>query len=190
MLDIFRRPTPAPQPEQKAQPSFGGFALMGGLFGGMATTSDVKVTPGGALASGNVALSAAMRVISETIAACDIKVCHRAPDGTVTPVDHPLTRLLRQPNDYLTGFELKEILVNQLMIYGESVWYLDQDRNGRIKGIYPLPPGKAQLYVAPGAGCSMRSVPATCSWTHSSGRRPNLWAPSISPTSGRAVCTL
>jgi HK97 family phage portal protein len=53
--------------------------------------------------------------------------------------DHPMAKLLQQPNPGLSGFDLFLWTSSIQDIYGEAFWF-KQRRNGNVVGLYPLHP--------------------------------------------------
>lgn len=64
--------------------------------------------------------------------------------------DHPLTRLLRQPNPGLSGFNLWLWTSSTFDIYGDTFW-LKQRRAGEVVGLYPLHPSSMTYDTDKGA---------------------------------------
>lgn len=59
--------------------------------------------------------------------------------------DHPLRRLLANPNPLLTEFELFEVTSQHLDLAGIAVWEIVRDRVGRITELWPLRPDKVRM---------------------------------------------
>jgi HK97 family phage portal protein len=53
--------------------------------------------------------------------------------------DHPMARLLRNPNPGLSGFDLWKWTSATFDIYGDTFWYKER-KNGTVVGLYPLHP--------------------------------------------------
>lgn len=53
--------------------------------------------------------------------------------------DHPMAKLLRQPNPGLSGFDLWLWTSSTFDIYGDTFWYKRRE-NGGVVGLYPLHP--------------------------------------------------
>jgi HK97 family phage portal protein len=53
--------------------------------------------------------------------------------------DHPMAKLLRQPNPGLSGYDLQLWTSATKNIYGDTFWY-KQRQNGRVVALYPMHP--------------------------------------------------
>lgn len=60
--------------------------------------------------------------------------------------DHPLRRLLANPNPVLTEFELFEVASQHLDLAGIAVWEIVRDRVGRVVELWPLRPDKVRMH--------------------------------------------
>src|SRR4051794_2971350 len=70
----------------------------------------------------------AVRVISETLASLPLILYKRLPEGGKDKAEeHPLSNLLKEPNAETTGFVLRETLLLQTLVTGNS--YLEIVRN-------------------------------------------------------------
>lgn len=97
------------------------------------------VTPESALRLS--AVFACVRVLSETMASLPLMMYETAADGSRRPAsDHPLYRVLRDPNPFMTGFDYIEVLMKHLALRGNAYSQIDYDDRGRITELWPLPP--------------------------------------------------
>lgn len=85
-----------------------------------------------------------IRIIGETCASLPIQVYERTPDGDVPAPNHWLSRLLVEPNESMTGDELREALVGQMAGWGNGYAEIVRDTRGRPQELWPL---KADLMV-------------------------------------------
>jgi HK97 family phage portal protein len=98
----------------------------------------------------HVAVMACVSILSEDVAKIPLGVFRKLPNGGKEPaVDHPLHRLLRDPNDWQTAFEFKEMLQASLVLRGNG--YAVAVRNGRGVPLYlvPIHPDRVGLFEAP-----------------------------------------
>lgn len=113
----------------------GGFSY---VFGG--TTSARAVTERSAMQLAVV--YSCVRVLAEAIAGLPLHVYRTASNGgKEKAVDHPLYWLLHdEPNPEMTSFVFREVLMTQLLIWGNA--YAQVIRNGRydVIGLNPLMP--------------------------------------------------
>jgi len=68
-----------------------------------------------------------------------LPVYNRAPKGRERVDDHPMAKLLRQPNPGMTGHALWLWTSSTFDIYGDTFWY-KQRQGGRVVGLYPMHP--------------------------------------------------
>lgn len=99
----------------------------------------------------HVAVMACVSILSEDVAKIPFGIFERLSDGGRKPAkDHYLHRLLRDPNDWQTAFEFKEMMQSALVLRGNA--YAVAVRNGRGVPQYlvPVHPDRVTLYEAPG----------------------------------------
>lgn len=109
------------------------------LFGGPGSRSGVAVNVSSALRVATV-LSCA-RVLAEGIATPPLKILREAPDGKKSPaLDHSIYKLLsRQPNEWMTSFEMREMMMFHAVLTGNAYAYIG--RVGKeIRELIPLLP--------------------------------------------------
>jgi HK97 family phage portal protein len=112
--------------------------------------SNSGVTVSTSTAMRHVAVMACVSILSEDVAKIPLGVFKRlANGGKEAATDHPLHRLLRDPNDWQTGFEFKEMLQASLVLRGNA--YAVTVRDGRGKPLYlvPIHPDRVGLFEAP-----------------------------------------
>ncbi len=90
---------------------------------------------------------AAVRVIAETIASLPLNVYREQDDGGKEKAKsnylYPL--LHRKPNDLMTSFTWREVMMTHLLLWGNHYSQLELSRGGKVKGIWPLLPGKMRV---------------------------------------------
>jgi HK97 family phage portal protein len=80
-------------------------------------------------------------LIAETCASLPLKVYRRRDDGGREEApDHPLARLLRQPNDFQTALEFREQMVAAMLTAGNGYARKVVDGRGVVVEVVPLPP--------------------------------------------------
>ena len=85
-----------------------------------------------------------IRIIGETCASLPLQVFERTPAGDIPAPNYWLSRLLVEPNDSMTGDELREALVGQMAGWGNGYAEIVRDSTGRPRELWPL---KADLMV-------------------------------------------
>ena len=87
------------------------------------------------------AVSACVKIISESIAALPLIVYRVTPDGAgkERAPDHPLFRVLHDaPNDDQTPFEFWSLAITQILLHGNTYSVKEIDGAGRVAGLQPL----------------------------------------------------
>jgi len=103
-----------------------------------------------ATAMRHVAVMACVSILAADVAKIPLGVYRRLPNGgKEVAKDHFLNRLLRDPNDWQTGFEFKEMLQASLVLRGNG--YGVTVRNGRGMPLFMVPvhPDRVGLFEAP-----------------------------------------
>lgn len=91
---------------------------------------------------------ACVRVISETVASLPLLTFERRADGgKERAVKHPLYNLLHlRPNYEMTSFVFKELMMANLLLWGNFYAQIERARNNVIMGLWPLRPDRMQVY--------------------------------------------
>jgi len=110
-------------------------------FEGAETSSGFRVTERGVLAI--PAVFACVRVLAESIASLPLLVYQRAANGNRDRAnDFSLYDILhRRPNNLMTSFELRELLVGHLCLRGNAYCYIQRDY-GEVTALWPLHPDR------------------------------------------------
>lgn len=113
-----------------------------GLLGATRSASGQMVTHKTALAI--PVLQNCVSLLAESVAQLPLELYRRQPDGgRQAATDHPLYDILKhQPNGWQTPFEYRECGQMAAGLRGNAYSYIERDVRGRIKGLYPLDPGK------------------------------------------------
>ena len=117
------------------------------LFGQQNSRAGVSVNVDSALKVSTV--FACLRVLADGIAQVPLKVYREKADGSKELAkDHPAYRLLsRRPNDWMTSFEFRQVMMFHAALLGNGCAYI-----GRIRGVpkelIPLVPGSYTIEQA------------------------------------------
>jgi HK97 family phage portal protein len=86
------------------------------------------------------AVFACVRIISESIASLPVRVYRVETDGDkIEEVSHPVNRLLtRKPNDFMTTYTFLDVLMNNLLLEGNSYFYIMRDSSARPVELIPI----------------------------------------------------
>lgn len=92
------------------------------------------------------AVMACVRVLGETVASLPLHVYRRLPDGKERATDHPLEKILnRQPNDWQTSFEFREMLMGHLTLRGNAYCEIIPGEAGSVTQLWPLHPDRVTV---------------------------------------------
>ena len=109
------------------------------------TTAGVSISPVSALEC--TAVLAAVRVLSESVAAMPLNVMRRRPDGgsEIATDQHLHEVLAYQPNSWMTAFEFKELFMSWLLLWGNAYAYIKPGRKGGVTELIPLHPSRMKI---------------------------------------------
>ena len=97
------------------------------------------------------AVMACVGILSEDVAKIPLGLYRRLPNGGRAPArDHWLHNLLRNPNDWQTAFEFKEMMQSALVLRGNAYAVAVRDGRGLPQYLVPVHPDRVCLYEAPG----------------------------------------
>lgn len=107
------------------------------------THAGVSVTPGNAMRS--TAVYACVRIISESIASLPLVLYQRQGRNRNRATSHPLYGLLHDlPNPELTAMEFREMMLAQVLLWGNAWAEKEIDRSGRVRALWPLRSGQME----------------------------------------------
>lgn len=138
---------PAP-PTPKAMSESARYNLAGltAVFSGIRTHSGQYVSESTALRAS--AVLACIRILSEDLSQLPLNIFRQTPRGSILATDHSLYRLLHDsPNQWQTSMELRESLIIELLLHGQSFVEKSFDGNG-IAALYPLATSRVS-YISP-----------------------------------------
>jgi HK97 family phage portal protein len=91
------------------------------------------------------------RVLRETVAMLPWKVYETQTRGRKEAKNHPLYFLLHdEPNDHMTSFTYREMMMSNLNIWGRHFSYIERNKGGRIVALWPIRPDFCRLQVIDG----------------------------------------
>lgn len=121
------------------------------LASASATASGLSVSPEGALDSPTTL--ACVRVLAESLGQLPAHVFRRGADGAKDRADdHPVARLLAQPNEWTSGFEFRVGMMTQALLYGAAYAHVGRTSDGRILEVVQAPPRTITREVDPATG--------------------------------------
>lgn len=109
-------------------------------FGAQPSQAGISVTEEKSLQV--TAVFAAIQVIADAVAGPPLRVFRKNGENR-EPVDHPLNRIFNlEGNDYLTGYDMRHMLMTQVLLWENAYGEITIDGAGQINGIWPLNPTK------------------------------------------------
>ena len=95
-------------------------------------------------------VQACVRVLSEDIASLPIHVYRRTKDnGKERAREHPLYEILHdQPNPDMTSSSMREAMMVNLLLFGNAYAFVEYDRSGQVKALWPLKSSETSPYRA------------------------------------------
>ncbi len=126
------------EPVKISDPYLGEFFNQSGRYGG--TVSNDR-------ASGLATANACISIISTTLASMPLNLYQRtANGGREKAVEHPLYAALHnQPNQTMTAFELREMLLVSLLINGNAYAKLSWNGRGQVYALDPINPANVSV---------------------------------------------
>lgn len=92
------------------------------------------------------AVYACVRIIAETIASLPLHVYEYTASGKEKVYNHPLYRVLHDvPNDEMNSFVMREVMMNHLLLWGNSYSQIIRNGKGEVTALYPLLPEKMEV---------------------------------------------
>lgn len=84
-------------------------------------------------------VTACVQAIASGIASLPPLVYATTPDGRIEAPNHPVARLVRQPNPRQTWPDFIEMMMSQVLLHGNGLAAIDLDGAGRPIGLNPIP---------------------------------------------------
>lgn len=112
---------------------------------GWDTATGVTVTPESAMQA--TAVYACVRILAESVASLPLHVYRRLDEGgKERATDHYLYSILHDaPNPEMTSFELRELLMSHLALWGNAFAEIEYDNAGRVRALWPLRPDRMRV---------------------------------------------
>ena len=142
ILDFFRGLFKTREPPQDRYYFSGAPFLFGKSISG-ATVNEISAMRISAVYS-------CVRILAESIAALPLHVYEYRDGGKKRAIEHPLYFLLHDaPNDEMTSFTFRELLMTQLLLYGNCYLQIVRGTSyrdfGQVIGLYPLKPDRMTI---------------------------------------------
>lgn len=115
------------------------------LFQGNESKTGIQITETTAMQLS--AVFAAVRVISETIASLPWDVKTTQNDIVRDAKDHPINKLIHEPNGMMTDFTLREVCQAHLCLHGNAFIAIKRDASGQAVRLIPVHPDRVQVKV-------------------------------------------
>jgi len=118
------------------------------MFDGASSKTGIAITE-----SSSMRLSAvfgAVRVISETIASLPLDVKINSSSGVSTMPSHPISKLLKNPNNLMTEFNFFEVCQAHLCLHGNAYIAIKRNASGQPVRLLPVHPDRVRVKVYEG----------------------------------------
>lgn len=121
-------------------------------FGVGMTSAGVPVTPDSAMRLS--AVSACVRLISESVASLPLHVYRRVDDLRREKLSgRPEYRLLHdEPNRLMTSFVFREAMAANVLVYGNAYAYIERNASAEITQLLPLHPPNVRIFKETSTG--------------------------------------
>ncbi len=87
------------------------------------------------------AVYACVRVLAETIASLPLSLFRKEKGNKSKAEEHPLHEVLHDmPNNEMTSFTFREVMMTSLLLYGNAYARIIRDRSGHVKELWYLSP--------------------------------------------------
>lgn len=88
------------------------------------------------------AVFACVQALAESTATLPLHVFERLADGDRQRADdHPLSRVLRHPNDYQSGMAFRECMTAAVLLHGNAYARKEHNAAGELVALHPMKPG-------------------------------------------------
>jgi HK97 family phage portal protein len=96
------------------------------------------------------AVFACVQALSESVSTLPLHVYFREPNGDRTRADdHPLARVLREPNSYQSGLTFRESMTASVLLHGNGFARIETDAAGELVGLHPIDAPRVSLVRLP-----------------------------------------
>lgn len=112
---------------------------------GVSTLPGIAVTEESALTYSSV--HGAVKVISEDVAALPLPLYRRTANNGKEPArDHPLFTILHDlPNPEITSYELREMMMAMVLLWGNAYAEIERNPLGEIVALWPIHPHRVRI---------------------------------------------
>src|SRR5437870_2242810 len=120
--------------ESLANPSW----LLRAFGGEVDTATGIRISENTALREAT--LFSCVKLISGILSSLSLPVFERTTDGGKVRVPtHPVYRVLdKVANPRMSAMDFRMLAIEQLLLYGNAYAWVDRDRAGRVKALWPL----------------------------------------------------
>jgi HK97 family phage portal protein len=116
------------------------------------------------LAENLATVTACIGAISSVMSSLPALVYRTAPGGRVEVPNHPVARLLRQPNANQSWPDWMEWTMAQVLAHGNAISAVEYDGAGQPTAVVPIPWGNVQVSVLPSGRLAYDVVQYTAPW--------------------------
>jgi HK97 family phage portal protein len=137
----------------------------------MLPEADIGLPTSARLAENLATVLACVNVVSGTLASLPPLTYHATPNGRKEISDHPVARLVKRPNAWMTWPGLCEWLLAETLLAGNGVAEIEYDRAGRPVALLPIPWRHVTPVRLPSGRIALDVCEHASPWGSSSARR-------------------
>lgn len=116
-----------------------------------ALPTDAGVAVNSTTAMRHTAVMACTSILAEDVAKIPLQLWRRLPNNRKRlATEHPFTPLLRDPNQWQTAFEFKEMMTAALVLRGNGYAVILRNDRNEPEQLVPIHPDRVVLFEAPG----------------------------------------
>lgn len=118
------------------------------MFGGDKTESGERISPQNALSHADV--FACVQILADDVAKLPVHVYKKSSDKTERKNKHAVSKVIgKKPNEFMTAFTWKKLMMTHLCLRGNAYSFIHKDKDGKVKGLYPLHPSSTRARTDP-----------------------------------------
>lgn len=98
----------------------------------------------------NAVAYSCIRLLAESVPEARLKIYKLTDQGEAEDPNHPLRKLIQNPNPLQTEFEFWELTMIHLNVCGISHWWKERNNAGKVIALWPLRPDRVSPYYDDG----------------------------------------
>ena len=140
-MNPFKRLWGTKPPQEKRSRKYPGSVVP---VGGVLTSSGIKISADSAMRISTVYTS--IKILSESVGVLPLQHFRFVGGGGKEQLQDNTSILLNtRPNSYMTGYDLKKVIILHLCLRGNAFIRIQRGNNGKPKALYPLHPDGVEI---------------------------------------------